>query len=366
MLANVPTPGRDFSALQRYLIDGHTGRPDPDRVTFVAARNLLSDDPDLAARIMRATAAQSARVERPVYHLIISWHPAERPNSDTMLQVLGATLEDIGLAEHQALVVGHGDTENPHLHAMINRVHPDTGVAWSTSHDYRRIERSMRRQAEANGFMFVPGRHNQPEKAAARPRQASRREHSMLRKRDLKPLPQWPLDKTRELGRRLRPAVEKARDWKEFAAAIEAFGGHVVAKGQGLVITDRHRSGYAKFSSLGTGLRAKDLTQRFGCSFADWSMAQKTAPMAPHTTPGRPLFTVTEMDVVLGLYRIGLADRSNVEAVAEERDRRRSDAPPTLERQMREALRTATRRPTQRRAKQTVTSSPEPSHEPQP
>lgn len=168
MLANVPRPGKGFAGLARYLFEGHAGRSSKKgRVNWTTALNLMTDEPRMAMKIMTATARLSKRCERPVYHLIVSWHADEQPSRAQMESVAGTTLAQLGLERHQVLIVAHGDTRNPHMHLIVNRVHPETGVAWSTSQDYRRIERSMRMQAEAMGFRFVPGRHNRPELQAA-------------------------------------------------------------------------------------------------------------------------------------------------------------------------------------------------------
>lgn len=55
---------------------------------------------------------------------MIAWPPDERPLPEMMQEIARKTLELAGLGEHQALIVGHGDAEHRHLHAMINRVHP--------------------------------------------------------------------------------------------------------------------------------------------------------------------------------------------------------------------------------------------------
>ncbi|MEZ5776634.1 MAG: relaxase/mobilization nuclease domain-containing protein [Hyphomicrobiaceae bacterium] len=173
MIANVPRAGRAFAGLARYLVEGRAGRPaSKGRVAWTKAFNLMTDDAVMAAKIMTATARLSKRCERPVYHLIVSWHVDERPLRAQMETVATATLGDLGLAGHQVLIVAHKDRTNPHMHLVINRVHPETGVAWTASHDYRRIERSVFRQAKALGFRAVPGRHNGPD---AGPRQESRR-----------------------------------------------------------------------------------------------------------------------------------------------------------------------------------------------
>jgi hypothetical protein len=52
--------------------------------------------------------------------------------------------------------MGHGDKAHPHLHMMINRVHPETGRAWSDAHSERRFDAIMRELSEAYGFRAVP------------------------------------------------------------------------------------------------------------------------------------------------------------------------------------------------------------------
>ena len=36
-------------------------------------------------------------------------------------------LRFMGFDEHQAVYIAHKDTEHPHLHIILNRVHPETG-----------------------------------------------------------------------------------------------------------------------------------------------------------------------------------------------------------------------------------------------
>jgi hypothetical protein len=63
------------------------------------------------------------------------------------------------LQNHQALIVAHNDRQHPHVHIMLNRVHPERGTAWSNSWDFRRIEASLRAQEADLGLRVVPGKH---------------------------------------------------------------------------------------------------------------------------------------------------------------------------------------------------------------
>lgn len=130
--------GSNFGALATYLVHGRPGTA-PGRVAWAEGRNLGLDDPELAAPLMRATAARSDRVRKPVYHLALSFHPADSVTRATMRMVADRVLADLGLGEHQAVLVAHRDRPHPHVHAMVNRIHPVSAAVWSRWMDRWRI-----------------------------------------------------------------------------------------------------------------------------------------------------------------------------------------------------------------------------------
>lgn len=153
----VSSSSRDFAALAAYLARGRDDDT-PDRVAWTVSRNIPTDDPDVSATIMHASAARNARVAKPVYHLAISFDPGDRVDRATMEHVADRILGALGLSEHQALIVAHQDREHPHLHLMVNRVHPETGLAWSRWQDQRVVQRVLREEELALGLRQVPGR----------------------------------------------------------------------------------------------------------------------------------------------------------------------------------------------------------------
>ena len=274
MIGKVPRAGRGFRGLVRYLLHGarrsDTLQP---RVAWTATRNLLLDDPAKAPLLMRMTATKSVRVRRPVYHLVISWTPDERPTPEMMRQVADTTCRDLGLAGHQRLYVAHRDTHNPHLHIVVNRVHPETGTAWATSNDYKRVERSLARQARALGLQVVPGRHNgllpsdTPRRARDGAYQKERRETGA------RPQDRWSAERIAAERPLLAPMFQSARSWPELTAALADRGLALRRKGQGLVVVDA--TGEMKLSELGTGVRLVMLEARLG------KLAAEAADLAP-------------------------------------------------------------------------------------
>jgi Relaxase/Mobilisation nuclease domain len=159
-MIGVSSSNKSFRVLARYLSEGRTGE-EQNRVAWVASRNLPTDDPELAARIMRATAGQNVRVKEPVYHLALSFDPGDAVDRAAMERVADHVLETLGLQEHQVLIVAHADREHAHMHLMVNRVHPETGKVWSRWQDYPAIQRVLREEEEALGLRRVPGRSSE-------------------------------------------------------------------------------------------------------------------------------------------------------------------------------------------------------------
>lgn len=164
----VSSSGRTFRALAQYLALGRGGDA-PERVAWSAGRHLPSDEPTLAAVLMRATAQQSDRVAKPVYHIALSFAPEDQVDRRQMEQVADRLLAHLGLSEHQALLVAHRDRTHRHLHILVNRVHPETGRAWERWKDHVAIQEFLRAEERALGLRAVAGTLGRPHLAIASP-----------------------------------------------------------------------------------------------------------------------------------------------------------------------------------------------------
>lgn len=144
--------GRDFARLGRYL----TAR---DRGEVLGMRHLSSDDPEAAAQEMQVAASVSVRTQQPVMHIVVSYDPADGPQSDDQMRDDAAeVLRGLGLEGNQAVIVRHHDKPHAHTHLMVNRVGAD-GRAVSDSQSYPRTEAALRRIEQRRGLTVTPGRH---------------------------------------------------------------------------------------------------------------------------------------------------------------------------------------------------------------
>lgn len=303
MLAKVAPPTNDFHALARYLVQGKSRNPDPKRVAWAFTQNLPTDDPLLAADYMTATAAQSRRVRNAAYHLMIAWHANERPTPEAMQDVARRTLELADLGEHQALVMGHGDKHHPHLHIVLNRVHPDTGRAWKTSQDYARFDRIMRELADTHGFAFVPAHAFNPELTDTVPKlpnspatYAGKRGAPTLR-------PQWSKAQARGMGERISEDITMDATPDDVQDILAQHGLEIEAKGKGHIVGNA--LGYAKLSSLGLQSSAKHMARTIG---AKTSRLLNVAAAYRH----RHVFDVDTVDIARAFHAMGLLSKEDV------------------------------------------------------
>lgn len=275
MLANIEPAHNDFHALASYLVHGRERPTHPGRVAWLMAHNLPSDDPLRAAKIMTATAELSRRCRNACYHMSINWHPDEQPTPAIMQEITKRTLDLAGLGEHQALVIGHGDKPHAHCHLMINRVHPVTGRAWSTSHDWRRFDRIMKELAGGYGFRYVPPHSFEPELTDALPKAPSSPAIWAARRGAPTHRPQWSAVASRRYGARLSELLDRGSSPDDVVALLAEDGLAIEAKGSGHVVGNP--VSYTKLSRLGLTMTVHGLARLVR---ANASKPRRTPPRA--------------------------------------------------------------------------------------
>jgi hypothetical protein len=233
--------GKGFGGLARYLITGHEGN-NPERVDWIDARNLLSTDPDEAALVMAHTAARNGRVEKPVYHVSINWHVDDQPTPEQMRFAADRLLHDLGLQDHQVLMVAHRDTEHRHVHLMVNRVHPLTHLTWDNKNDYYQIRTSLNRLEKEMQWRVVAGAYR-----------------GLIQASDERL--QW-------IRQQATAPMQMAHTWPDLENRLGKAGLALKARGRGLVVTDGRF--YVKASDVDLSFSRGRLEERFGKNYRDW------------------------------------------------------------------------------------------------
>jgi hypothetical protein len=209
----------------------------------------------------------------PVYHLAITWQEGEHPTPRQAEHSCEHVMKALGFEECPAVWALHRDTDNDHLHLVVNRVHPKKLTAVSVPYrDYLILDRSMRELELELGF----ARSNGPYVTVDTPEgpkivRMNRRERSvrgLLLDPEAPRLTRGAQRAEHELGgtsfqtwitqgpaKALRQALEApGSTWEDLHRVLARFNCQILPKGSGLVIATTLSSDRvlaAKASSLG-------------------------------------------------------------------------------------------------------------------
>lgn len=170
MIPKVAARGRSFKGAGLYYL--HDKKADTkERVAFTHTENLPTRDPDKAIKCMawtfmrqneiKARSGASTRGRKltdPVYTYSLAWHPDQAPDREGMIEAAKASLKALGLEKHEALFVGHNDEPHPHIHVIVNRVNPETGIAAKLSKDFLTLSAWAQAYETAHGKIWCEQR----------------------------------------------------------------------------------------------------------------------------------------------------------------------------------------------------------------
>ena len=144
-------PGSSFKGVTLYLTHDAEHAATSERVAWTHTLNLAHDHLPSAvdemvwthrnAELLKKEAgvrAGGTKVEKPVKHLSLSWHPSETPDREEMIRAAQSFLKHMGWAEHQAILIAHNDKEYRHVHLVVNAIHPVTGLKLDDGFEKRR------------------------------------------------------------------------------------------------------------------------------------------------------------------------------------------------------------------------------------
>lgn len=153
LIPKVAGKGASFKGAGAYYLHDQEAET-RERVAFTHTENLPTNDPDLAIRHPAYTAMHQDQIKAPagvkatgrksaqsVYTYSLSWAPDETPTKEEMIEAGRETLKALGLEGHEALMVAHNDEPHPHLHVIVCRVNPKTGIMAPLNKDFLKLSR---------------------------------------------------------------------------------------------------------------------------------------------------------------------------------------------------------------------------------
>lgn len=171
MVPKLKEPGKSFTGLVRYLM--HDPKAETaERVAWTHTLNCAFNDVDSAvsemlttyrdAELLKAEAGVrrgGRAMESPVKHVSLNFHPSEKPPPEEMIAVAVSFLKHMKWDQHQAILIGHSDKEFHHVHIMLNRAHPETGLSLDERFEYRRAQVWAKANQKEHGQDFCEERN---------------------------------------------------------------------------------------------------------------------------------------------------------------------------------------------------------------
>lgn len=324
--------GNGFKDAMRYVL-----APKPsegERVGFAYVRNMGSmdtaDKPEALAARMRLNVEthrnNGHRSQKPLHHFVIAFSPEDsgKLTPEIMQEYADRHLEELGLSEHQAVIAQHTDTDHDHLHVIVNKVHPETGKLWNSSHASRKVT-ELTDSLDAKHGLTPPETRAYSQDAPHRT--AYEKGADELAKRTDKPRPMS--DKAASLVRQTAANdFREAATWADLENRLQGKGlelaAHTYRGKLALRVVDTERGEYVAASKLGKDIRVSGLEDRLG-RFQDYE-AQKlgqtaeNAPEAAQTATGAQFDRAARLEAYAAAVQAGNA-YSKAE-LAHERTRR--------------------------------------------
>lgn len=213
------TTGRSFKGVGQYVLHDKDAQSN-DRVSFIETENLAFSEGNRAIAEMVHTATNQKDIKRraggratqtskPVYHLSLSWDTSESPSLKEQMDAAREAIKALGLDDRQAMIVGHTDTDNPHVHVVVNLVCPTTGKTASLSNDQIKLSKWAEQYRKERGQ-----EHLCPQRA----KNNERRDQGEFVKADNMTRPEyeaWKKSQTKEIWDAFRADRAKAKDGRK-------------------------------------------------------------------------------------------------------------------------------------------------------
>ena len=244
MIAKIPSrrsgSKTNFKALINYCL-GITGH-EKNSVIHVGMKNLNSP-PEKAYLEMEGLSYENVRSKNPALHFILSWRSDESPTNEQADEAVEIAIKELNLEGCQTLWALQKDTENLHVHVVVNRISPEPFKAIRPAKGWtkkaleraaRKIEFAQGREIEQSGRYVVDSSGNVYEKADVKIRNLSDEKLSQ-KARDIES--HTGAESFERISKReLLPILESAESWGELHKNLLKRGAKLERRGKGAVL----------------------------------------------------------------------------------------------------------------------------------
>ena len=263
------------------------GRADAQKAEYIGASgNFYSDSQQGQRAEMVALAMEATRSKDPVDHWLLSWKEGEQPTQAQCNEAVEILKRHLGMSsEHLAVFALHRNTENYHLHVVLNRVHPETlrveDKGWCIDKAHKAIAEIIHAQgweAERNA-RYVADRSGQVTRASSvrepQPHSKARDHENATGEKSFERIAQ----------EKAAPILRNAKSWAQVHEGLAQVDMRYERKGSGAMLWVGNQP--LKASCIGREFTRSRMEERLG-EFQSDSRAN-SIPLQPRTAePLRP------------------------------------------------------------------------------
>ena len=251
------------------------------RVSDVFITNCLSDDPLIAAKEMEICQARNTRTkDDKTYHLLLSFPDGERPDADRLREIAASAAKALGYADHQRIAVVHDDTDNLHIHLIINKIRPMRHTIHTPHRDFKILAELCAKLERENSLIHT---NHEPGKTAAEAKAHDMEAHSGTESF---------LSYTRK---KAIPILAAAQSWDALHRGLAEAGISLRLRGNGLVMVDHTGTIAVKASSITRDFSKAKLEKRLGV-FVPYDVSRTTLH-TPTPPSGKPQSTYQKLPI---------------------------------------------------------------------
>ncbi len=209
-----------------------------EKLAHYGALNFLTTTRTAQKNEMIALAEESIQSRMPVTHWILSWKDAEQPAKEQVDFAVQYFLRRLELEGHQAFYVQHKNTVNPHVHILVNRVHPDTLKVRRPNHgfDIDLAHIAIAEIEHIQGWLSEENRVFRQSRAGAFWEKTTRDTAKVCSRAESRENATGEKSAQRIAQERGRPIIKEATSWKGLHEGLAAVGLRFEKKGSGALV----------------------------------------------------------------------------------------------------------------------------------
>ena len=255
-----------------------------EKLAHFGTLNFLTSTRPAQKNEMIALAEESIQSKMPVTHWMLSWKDAEQPTTEQVDFAVQYFLRRMELEGHQAFYVQHKNTVNPHVHIVVNRVHPDTLKVRRPNHgfDIDLAHIAIAEIEHIQGWLSEENRVFRQSRAGAFWEKTKRDTHKISSRAESRENATGEKSAQRIAQERGQTVITEANSWRELHEGLASVGLRFEKKGSGALIWVGDVA--VKASSVDRSFSLPKLVKRLG-TFEAGQYPEERPGMTPEPLP---------------------------------------------------------------------------------